>query len=225
MLFLEIRRAACAAAAASALFVITGPVAACEDDYYPAARTGAPQESPTEVPRKSPYAEEIPDVPGDIGVPVGGVSMNDAQIAAILQAANIGEIVQASLALTRAADPAVLAFAQRMLEHHTALIAQQSSLSVALGGMHLESLASLRLSATSAVQVAKLLPLAGPAFDLAYMNAQIMDHKMVLDMMDTQINPTSLSPGVIDLLSSVRPVIAAHLAEAEEILATLGGPR
>ena len=84
MLFLEIRRAACVAAAASALFVINGSVAACEDEYYPVAPTKAPQETP--------YAEETPDVPVEapveveipegvpVPVPVGvGVGASDAQ--------------------------------------------------------------------------------------------------------------------------------------------------
>lgn len=216
MLFLEIRRAACAAAAPSALFVVNGPVAACEDEYYPAV--------PTDVPQQTSYATEIPG--GEAGVPmVLGVTLPDAKIAAVLQASNLGEIRQSRLALTRAAHPAVLAFAQRMIEHHTQLQIQQTELLALLGGVPLENRISLSLTATAALQISMLLPLSGPVFDLAYMNAQVVDHQMVLNIMDTQLIFAAVDPRVRELLASARPIIADHLAEARSIQATLGAPR
>jgi putative membrane protein len=218
MLFLEIRRAACAAAAASALFVVNGSVAACEDEYYPAV--------PTDELQQGSYATEVPG--GQVGDPAGpdvpmevGVTVPDAQIAAIMQAANLGEIIQSRLALTRSAHPAVLAFAQRMIDHHTHLQTQQTELLALLGGVPLENLISLSLTATSALQMAMLLPLSGPGFDLAYMTAQVVDHKMVLDIMDGVLISAAVDPRVRELLSSARPIIADHLAEASSIRVSL----
>lgn len=201
MLFLEIRRAACAAAAASALFVVNGSVAACEDEYYPVVPTG-------EL-RQGSYPTEVPQ--GQGAVPMG-VTVPDAKIAAIMQAANLGEILHARLAVTRAAHPAVLSFAQRMLEHHTQLLAQQTELLALLGGVPLENRISLTLTATAVLQMRTLLPLWGSAFDFTYMNAQVVNHRMVLDIMDAQLIPAAVNPRIRELLLGARPIIADHLA-------------
>jgi putative membrane protein len=216
MLFLNIHRAACAAAAACALFAINNSAAACEDEGCPAAPIDAQEQGLDQA--------GIPE--GVIVDPVGPrVIVPDSPIAAITQAANLGEILQSRLALTRASDPAVLSFAQMMIEHHTQLIAQQEALLAALGAAPLENTTSRMLTANNALQMAQLMPLSGPEFDLAYMNAQIEAHRIVLNMVDTQLLPSAQDPRVRDMLSGARPVIAEHLAEAESIQSTLGTRR
>ena len=216
MLFLEIRRAACAAAAACALFAINTTASAGEDESYPAVATDVSDDCLD--------TEGIAEAAGDLPVRPR-VTVPDSSIAAVMRAATMGEIVQSRLALKRASNPAVLAFAQRMIKHHTDLINEQSALLATLGAAPLANPTSRMLAATNARQLVTLLPLSGPEFDLAYMNAQIVDHRTVLKIVDTQLLPTARDPNVRDLLLRVRPVIAEHLAEAVAIQATLGTRR
>ena len=80
---------------------------------------------------------------------------------------------------------------------------------------NLETTAKQMTSAMSAQQ--------GSDFDRSYINAQVREHQSVLDLIDRQLLPNATSTEVKEMLKEVRPKIASHLKEAQEIQTGLGG--
>jgi putative membrane protein len=62
---------------------------------------------------------------------------------------------------------------------------------------------------------AALEPLHGAAFDRAYIDREVAYHQAVLDALDNLLIPSASNAELKQLLVSVRPAIAAHLAHAQ----------
>ena len=63
---------------------------------------------------------------------------------------------------------------------------------------------------------------AGKDFDRTYIDAQVKEHRAVLDAIERELLPSAKSAEVKDLLQTVRPKIEGHLREAEDIQKGLG---
>ena len=87
-----------------------------------------------------------------------------------------------------------------------------------------ESPLSLSLTATASTTAGKLLTLVGPAFDVAYLDAQITAHTEMLSLIDQQLLPSAALPALRALLESARTVVTLHLDQAIALRATLGPP-
>ena len=144
-------------------------------------------------------------------------TFNDSQIAAIANAAHDAEIAQAKLALHKAKDPQVKAFAQMMIEQHGEAKKQAQSLVTTLGITPEPTSASTGIENDSESGIKSLDTLSGHDFDKAYIDLQVKGHKDVLDMLDQKLIPLAKSPELKKALTDFRPKVADHLARAQEL--------
>jgi putative membrane protein len=63
--------------------------------------------------------------------------------------------------------------------------------------------------------------MSGRAFDSAYVSMELDRHRAILAMIDDVLLPRARSAELRELLASTRPIIAAHVAHAEQLQATL----
>jgi len=142
---------------------------------------------------------------------------NDAQIAAIVVAANTVDINGGKLAKTKATDKEVKAFAQRMVTDHTGVNKEATAL---VGKLHVkpqESDTSKSLKDEGAKTLAHLKTLKGAAFDKAYIDNEVTYHEQVLDAIDKTLLPNAKNEQLKTLLTKYRPVFEEHLEHAKQI--------
>jgi putative membrane protein len=149
------------------------------------------------------------------------ISMSIADISGVLVAANNGEIEQAEIALARSLNPAVRAYAERMIRDHS-----QANREVQIAASRLRATptgndVSCLLEQQNLIQTAVLLQLVGPVFDAVYMDAQILAHQQVLSLIGGQIVPAAVFPGFQSLLGRSQALVSRHLQLAQSIWASL----
>lgn len=142
--------------------------------------------------------------------------LEDAQIAAISDAANGGEVEQAKLALMKAKNPRVKKFAQLMIQHHGQAKVDQEKLVKRLKLSPLENDVSTQLREDALAQIA-VLQGEKQNFDRIYIHAQVEAHQKVLELLDKTLIPSTKDPELLALLQKMRPKVEAHLTEAREI--------
>lgn len=156
---------------------------------------------------------------GTAGMP-GGARMSASDIAAIVTAANEGEVQQGQAAAARAASSAVRDFANMMVSDHT------NALSTARGVFERNGIApndndtSRTLRSNSQAAVAALNTYSGAAFDRTYMQSQVDLHQWLLTQLDNVLIPSSRGD-LRTLLTAQRAAVAAHLDRARTILGSL----
>ena len=148
--------------------------------------------------------------------------LNDAQIAAITDAANKGEIEQAKLALHKAKDPQVKQFAQMMIDHHGAEQKKEQQLCSTLNVQPETTQTSTQLQTDSQNAISSLSSQTGADFDKAYIDLQVKEHKEVLDSIDNKLIPNAKNAQLKSALEAFRPKIQEHLQKAQEIQQKLG---
>lgn len=148
-------------------------------------------------------------------------ALNDAQIAAIVVAANTVDIKTGKLAQKKGSAKDVKAFGERMVTDHKAVNEQARELVEKLGVKPEESEASKGLMATGNKKVKELKKLEGSAFDKAYIENEITYHQSVLSTIDKALIPNAKNAELKALIVKVRPAIEAHLKHAQQIQSTL----
>jgi putative membrane protein len=146
--------------------------------------------------------------------------MTDAQLAAIVQTANAGEIQEAQLAEAKASSPEVKRFAHEMMNGHREMLVHQNALFTRLQIMPSDNAVSNQLKTDAQNQMAMLQQVRGQDFDRAYMANQVRGHNKALEMVD-RILPNVKNPDFRMALQNDRPKMEAHLREAEAIQQTL----
>jgi putative membrane protein len=148
--------------------------------------------------------------------------VSDGEIVGILHAANTGEILQAQLAEMRAMNPAVRTFAAHMNQEHALADSRLMSLSADAGPnaplAPVETGVSQALTMTAMQKLQVLQTLFGATFDRQYMTDQVEMHTEVLKLIDEQLLPSSMDGALRMLVTMMRESVAAHLAEARNIL-------
>ena len=147
-------------------------------------------------------------------------STTDGQIAAVLAAANNGEIDQARVAARKAKSPRVKQFAEHMVTDHTRaeskleaadakekITPQDGSMSAQLKQQGESIMASIRASS-------------GSDFDRTYIDAQVDEHQKVLDLIDRYLG-TVQNGSLKSVLQESRTKVADHLKEAKDIQTAL----
>jgi putative membrane protein len=146
---------------------------------------------------------------------------SDPQIAGIVVAANQIDIDAGKLAKSRTKNKQVSEFAQGMITDHTAVNQQASALVKKLGVKPEDSATSKSLKSDAGKNVANLKTLKGAAFDKAYTDHEVAYHQQVLDAIDKVLIPSARNAELKDLITKVRPAIAAHLDHAKMIQSSL----
>src|SRR5689334_13861498 len=144
-------------------------------------------------------------------------SVNDAQVAAIVVAANQVDIDAGKLAESKASNKEVKDFAKRMVTDHTGVNKQATELVKKLGVKPEESDTSKGLKSSGAENIKRLKGLKGADFDKAYIDNEVTYHQTVLDALDKTLIPSAKNDELKALLAKVRPAFVAHLEHAQHI--------
>lgn len=153
--------------------------------------------------------------------PVKSAGVSDAQIAAIVVAANAVDAEMGDLAVARASSAAVKQFGKTMGTDHRAVNEAAVALVGKLKVTPVESATSEKLRADGAAVKASLSAKSGAEFDRAYMAHEVEYHKAVIAAVDQVLIPGATNAELKSTLVSVRPALVAHLAHAEKLLADL----
>jgi putative membrane protein len=153
--------------------------------------------------------------------PAGGVT--DPQIAGIVVAANEVDIKAGELAQSKATNPQVKEFAQRMITDHTGVNQAASDLVTKLGVTPEESPTSQQLRQGGEQNRTTLQGQSGAAFDRAYIDNEVAYHQAVLDAINNTLIPNAQNPELKALLQQTAPAVEAHLQHARQIQGSLSG--
>jgi putative membrane protein len=149
----------------------------------------------------------------------GGPS--DAQIAAIVVAANQVDIDAGKLAESKSTSKEVKDFAQRMVTDHTGVNKSATELVTKLKVKPEENPTSTSLKKGGEDTRKRLQGLKGAEFDKAYIDNEVTYHQTVLDAVDKTLIPNAKNEELKALLVKVRPAFVAHLEHAKQIQSSL----
>ena len=145
----------------------------------------------------------------------------DGNIAAILLAATNTDISYARVAQSRAESAAVKEFVQRMLTDNAAVNALLADLLGTTELVAADNAESLSFRDRSAAERDILRKLEGPAFDTTYMATEVNYTTHFLQSIDRDLQVLAANPYLRQLISDLRPKVAAHLADAKQLRAAL----
>ncbi|MGD0677425.1 MAG: DUF4142 domain-containing protein [Polyangiaceae bacterium] len=144
-------------------------------------------------------------------------ALSDDQIVDVTHTANLGEIEQAKLALSKAHDSRVRKLAAMMMKDHLAADAKGAALAKKDNLSPAPSSTSIALEGDAKAVTSALKADTGDAFDKDYVDSQVKEHQAVLEMIDDKLLPGAKSPGVKAYLADVRPTIVMHLQHAKDL--------
>ena len=148
-------------------------------------------------------------------------ALTDANIAAIVVAANTIDIDNGHLALQKSTNASVRAFAQQMVTDHTSVNEKATALATKLSLTPQPNGTSRSLLSSTKAKRMRMAKLTGAAFDRAYLDNEITYHQSVIDMLRDKLVPGAQNTELKDLLTSVQPAFDAHLQHAKETRAAL----
>jgi putative membrane protein len=146
----------------------------------------------------------------------------DPQIAAIVVTANQVDIDAGKLAKGKTHNKDVKAFAQQMITDHSAVNKQAVALVTKLKVKPEPNPTSESLKKGGDENMAKLKKLKGKEFDKEYVDHEVAYHQQVLDAIDKTLIPSAQNAELKDLITKVRPAIAAHLEHAKHLQMEMG---
>jgi putative membrane protein len=211
--------------------------------------TPAPLTEPTSTPEVAPTSPNTPppaanpmdtsaSTPPTGGTPGGTVTttgtgmtgsaaqtpmamLTDGQIAAVVEAANGGEIAQAREALRKAKSDRVKRFAQHMLTDHNSAEASVRSVESKASISPQDNTTSADLKSSGAEILSTLKSSSGADFDQSYIAAQVNEHSQLLNLLDTTLIPSAQNSDLRSTLQSIRTSVASHLNMAKDIQSAL----
>ena len=163
---------------------------------------------------------DVAEVPAP--VPQEAVRLSDAEIAAIVVAANAIDVRYGEIARERATDERVREFAETMIRDHTAVNESAGELVSRLGVTPQPNDVSRSLEASAAETREMLMNTSGVEFDRAYIANEVAYHRTVLDALDDLLIPNATNAELKSTLTGVRPAFEAHLRHAESLQQSLG---
>jgi putative membrane protein len=146
---------------------------------------------------------------------------SDAEIAAIVMAANSVDADMGDLAATRASSAEVRQFGKTMSTDHRAVNQAAGELVARLKVTPAENAISRKLQTDGNAVRAELSNKTGIEFDRAYMTHEVEYHKAVIAAVDQVLIPNADNAELKLTIISVRPALVAHLEHAEKLLAGL----
>lgn len=162
----------------------------------------------------------LPGHAGSTGQAQDAAALTDANIAAIVLAANTIDIKNGELAISRSRSRSVKEFARQMVTDHTSVNGKAAALAARLKLVPKENQASQALVASTDSTRQRMRKLSGVTFDRAYVNNEVAYHQAVIDLLDRSIVPSVENQDLKDLLIGVRPAFVAHLEHARMIQAS-----
>jgi len=189
-------------------------VVACSHDDKPVAAPPDPD------PAMAPAARNSPSAPGVLGAE-SSEPLNDPQIVSVLRAVNVAEVDQARMAVGKIQNDSVKKFAEMMIAQHGQGAKNIDALDDKLGYKQTDSQLATELGVKATQTEQQLSKATEASIDKLYILGQVDAHRVVLDAIDTRLVPAARHEDVKSLLQTTRPVVAGHLEQAQQILATL----
>ncbi len=143
--------------------------------------------------------------------------LTDTSILAIASMVHQQEIDAGKLATSKASSAEVKAFAQMMVDDHTAALRQSKALAEKLGLSQTDDEATMAMKDEGDATKTRLEALTGTEFDRAYVDEQVTMHQTVLDRLDRDLIPAAEDAQVRDLLTTQRTKVQAHLQHAQRV--------
>jgi putative membrane protein len=150
-------------------------------------------------------------------------TVSDANIAAIVVAANTADIDNGKQAQLKSKDAMVKAFAKQMIADHSSTNDKAVALAKKLNLTPEDNDTSRGIKAGQDSIRTALKAMSGSAFNKAYIDNEVSYHQTVLNAIDTVLIPNAQNAELKQLLTDVRPVIAEHLDHAKLIQTKIGG--
>lgn len=141
----------------------------------------------------------------------------DAQIAAIVVAANQVDVDAGKYVASNSDNPEVKTFAEKMVTDHTAVNESAVELVTKLKVTPEANPTSKALQEGGSKNLAHLRTLKGAALDKAYIDHEVTYHQQVLDALDKTLIPNAKNEELKALLVKVRPAFVEHLNHAKHL--------
>ena len=190
--------------------LLVGVLTACEGS----SRSGGRDQSSAASADTADTGAAAPSTGAPAATPKAGLS--DANIVALLDAANKADSAAGAVAAKKATQADVKAFARLMMVEHHALRKQGQDLAKELGvepkPPERDPLAPYVASEMKALQSTPK----GAEFDRTYIDNEVTIHQAVLDLAN-QARVTTQTPQLRDLIEKAIPVIRKHLDQAMAI--------
>ena len=177
--------------------------------------------SPKSEPANAGDSAAASAAPAASAVPAAAAAVSDAQIAAIVVAANQVDIDAGQLATTKATNARVKAFARQMVTDHTGVNKAATALVTKLGVTPEENETSRSLTAGGEQTRSSLKGKSGADFDRSYIDNEVTYHQTVLDALDNTLIPNAQNAELKNMLVTTRPAFEAHLKMAKDVQGAL----
>ena len=149
------------------------------------------------------------------------IRVSEANIVAIILAANATDLSYARLVPSRARSAEVKAFATRMTTDHTLLNTRVNDIALRNRINAEDNAISLDFRDHSAARRDVLRELEGARFDSTYVANEIQYHQELLAAIDAVLVPNARNAELREFVMNLKPPVSAHLAHAEQVRATL----
>jgi putative membrane protein len=147
-------------------------------------------------------------------------AMASKDIAAILFAANQGEVDQANAALPKLSSTDARDFANMMIADHTQALTNLRNITSVNNIRPHDAASDAAALRDQSRQLITNFNTSNGMIDRSYMAAQVQLHERLLTMLDTRLIPSSHGD-LLTLLQNQRAAVATHLDRARSILANL----
>lgn len=143
--------------------------------------------------------------------------LTDPEIAHIAVTAGTIDVDAGNLALSKTTNDDVKAFAQQMVDDHTAVNDKAADLVKELGVTPEDNATSQALVEAADAEKAKLEALDGAEFDKAYVDNEVAYHEQVIGALNDQLIPATQNDQLKDFLQSGVTLFEGHLEHAKKI--------
>jgi putative membrane protein len=143
-------------------------------------------------------------------------TLTDANILALLEAANEVDLHGGRVAQRRASDPQVKNFARRMEAEHEMLLRKGREASAKMNITPQLGFEGQKMLREHSDQMAVLQTQSGPSFDQQYMQQEIQMHEQLLHQIDRAARAAQ-QPELKQLLERTRPAVQEHLRLARAL--------
>jgi putative membrane protein len=148
----------------------------------------------------------------------GTFNNNDKSFIDSAAASGMAEVQLGQMAASKASNETVRSFGQRMVTDHTT--ANNQLLQIA---KNKNVTTPTQLDPAHQALMNRLSSLSGLAFDTAYINSQVADHRKAVNLFQAEVNNSSGDPSVRGFASSNLPILNMHLQSAQSIQSNLNG--
>jgi putative membrane protein len=144
-------------------------------------------------------------------------ALTDANIAAIVVAANNIDIKEGKLAEKKSDKPDVKGFGEMMVRDHESVNQQATDLVTKLGVKPVDNDTSKGLKKDAEKTYDELKAKKGSDFDHAYIANEIAYHEAVIGVVQNTLIPNAQNAELKSLLQAVLPALQAHLDHAKHV--------